>query len=776
MLFNHTTTSYDALSRPLVTTAPDGTTTTHQYGLDQDSSGTLYRPYDDVTDANSHHTRSRADIYGRRYQVLEYNGGSTATTTYLYSPLDLLTSVTDANGNATSMSYDTLGRKTGMSDPDMGSWSYSYNINGTLSSQTDAKGQIISFGYDNLDRLTSKTMPGGWASYYAYDDTTAPNKGIGHRTSMSTALNGAWQTYERWEFDARGRTTLAGQAIAGASQAQDLIYTYDSADRLITTMYYEAGETVTTTYDAAWNPYSMCGTSCYITSATYTTLSQPASRVDGSGITDSLVYNDLQGRLTHTTVGTGNRDYIYDAVGNIKTIVDNIWGQTQNFSYDARDRPTHAWTTGSAGYPGMAYDISTTYDAIGNLLSKTDVGSYSYGANGNGRGAGPHQARTVGNQSYNYDANGNLTSGGGRSYTWTADNLPATVTNAGVTESYTYDADGERVVRSAGGVTTLSFAGVWDQTTAGARTLYYTFNGQVVARRDANSVIYLHGDHLGSVTWAFNASGQQLYGQEYGPWGNVRAGSMTTSLNYTGQRLDGTGLLYYHARYYDPVLARFVSADSAIPNPANPQDFNRYAYVSNNPLKNIDPTGHAALCTIDACAGAYSGGTSVSTYDVGTAAQEALKVGGIVAVGAAGGYGAAQALNATAQDDEKEAAPSVETNNEEEAPHSADEDERAEARRRYSPTAKHAPGGWGTPMDLDNQTAEEVLNEGVVAPNGKQIYGYHDGKLYEYQPDNTGGYHGYPIPGNEAPPSVLKQLRDSGVISQKEYKKLVKGK
>jgi hypothetical protein len=68
---------------------------------------------------------------------------------------------------------------------------------------------------------------------------------------MTTALSGVWQTYERWEYGARGRTRLAAQAIAGAPQAQDLFYSYDSADRMATTVYYEAGETVSTSYDAA---------------------------------------------------------------------------------------------------------------------------------------------------------------------------------------------------------------------------------------------------------------------------------------------------------------------------------------------------------------------------------------------------------------------------------------------------------------------------------------------------------------------------------------------
>jgi RHS repeat-associated protein len=65
-----------------------------------------------------------------------------------------------------------------------------------------------------------------------------------------------------------------------------------------------------------------------------------------------------------------------------------------------------------------------------------------------------------------------------------------------------------------------------------------------------------------------------------------------TDKQFTGQRLDGTGLYYYNARYYDPIIGRFISADTIVPNPANPQAFNRYSYCLNNPLKYIDPSGH----------------------------------------------------------------------------------------------------------------------------------------------------------------------------------------
>jgi len=79
---------------------------------------------------------------------------------------------------------------------------------------------------------------------------------------------------------------------------------------------------------------------------------------------------------------------------------------------------------------------------------------------------------------------------------------------------------------------------------------------------------------------------------KYNPFGTARSGSVPTDKKFTGQRLDGTGLYYYGARYYDPVIGRFVSADTVVQDFKNPQMLNRYSYVLNNPLKYADPTGH----------------------------------------------------------------------------------------------------------------------------------------------------------------------------------------
>ena len=81
------------------------------------------------------------------------------------------------------------------------------------------------------------------------------------------------------------------------------------------------------------------------------------------------------------------------------------------------------------------------------------------------------------------------------------------------------------------------------------------------------------------------------------PYGEFRAGSLRdiTDFGFTGQTLDRStdGLMYYGARYYLPGLRRFISSDTIMPGPGNPQVYNRYVYTNNNPLKYIDPSGHA---------------------------------------------------------------------------------------------------------------------------------------------------------------------------------------
>jgi hypothetical protein len=95
----------------------------------------------------------------------------------------------------------------------------------------------------------------------------------------------------------------------------------------------QPNENVNYTYDSAWNPYSMCGTICYVTSATYTALNQPDLRSLGNGLSQDWSYSSPMQRLSQIQVGSlFTRSYTYDNVGNVNSITDPQWPQTQHFS------------------------------------------------------------------------------------------------------------------------------------------------------------------------------------------------------------------------------------------------------------------------------------------------------------------------------------------------------------------------------------------------------------------------------------------------------------
>jgi RHS repeat-associated protein len=175
---------------------------------------------------------------------------------------------------------------------------------------------------------------------------------------------------------------------------------------------------------------------------------------------------------------------------------------------------------------------------------------------------------------------------------------PATCNSENVA-TYTYDGNGTQLKRTLDdGSWTVYVGGVFEKTNTGAVRKYYQAFGRTIAVRDGGTVRFMLQDHLGSTTELLDTAGATVANSEiaYWPYGGTREGGVTgTDLLYTGQRQEaadaGMGLYNYKARFYSTALGRFVSADPIVGAVADPQSWNPYSYVLNNPLGYVDPTG-----------------------------------------------------------------------------------------------------------------------------------------------------------------------------------------
>lgn len=202
---------------------------------------------------------------------------------------------------------------------------------------------------------------------------------------------------------------------------------------------------------------------------------------------------------------------------------------------------------------------------------------------------------------YEYDANGNLISGDGKYYEYNDANQLVRVKhgdqNGPVIAEYFYDYTGQRIKKIENGVTTYyigkHFEKQVDSTGSASMTSYYFANGERVAKKDAfGNIFYYHSDHLGGTNVVTDSSGNLIERIKYYPFGEMREGG-NEKYSFTGKEKDKlTDNYYFEARYYNPEFKHFTQADTVSLNLYDPQDLNRYAYVSNNPLRYIDPTGH----------------------------------------------------------------------------------------------------------------------------------------------------------------------------------------
>jgi RHS repeat-associated protein len=176
----------------------------------------------------------------------------------------------------------------------------------------------------------------------------------------------------------------------------------------------------------------------------------------------------------------------------------------------------------------------------------------------------------------------------------------------------------------------ISLKSLWTKLGALLICLLVTFSSI------ADTVTFFHNDPSGTPILATDANGNVLWKENYRPYGdriNNQASSVNNKLWFAGKSQDtNTGLSYMGARYYNPMLGRFMGVDPKGIDPENLHSFNRYAYANNNPYRYVDPDGHSP---IDVLFLAYDlGNLGVALYNgagiEAAASDVALSVLGVV--------------------------------------------------------------------------------------------------------------------------------------------------
>jgi RHS repeat-associated protein len=325
----------------------------------------------------------------------------------------------------------------------------------------------------------------------------------------------------------------------------------------------------------------------------------------GSKVSQTLVTYDSYGAGLTNIAGVANHDDTNFGVSNT-----------------ARGNPTQIqqWvsgsTKGSSGY--AAWGMSEGFDRYGNRLNQSQTAgspptnSLTFATTPAPPANPPGGAYTNRPDGFSFDASGNMLYDGNNNLTFDAENCLITAANSGSgTTTYTCDAHGIRVKKAlqSGTSTAYVFAGntdvaEYDYTTGnplpGSPSREYIYAGdRLTATIQGSTTIYHHSDHL-SVRVTSDVNGNKIGAQGHYPYGEQWYATNTTSkFIFTSYERDAeSGNDYAMARYYVNRFARFCSADPLMGSPGDPQSWNRYAYVRNDPINAIDPTGQSVFSWI----------------------------------------------------------------------------------------------------------------------------------------------------------------------------------
>ncbi|MFS8201938.1 SpvB/TcaC N-terminal domain-containing protein [Streptomyces sp. CWNU-52B] len=630
----------------------------------------------------------------------------------------------DDFGRRTVVDSPDTGRTTTAYDP-------AGNVVRTVTANLAKKNKAIEYKYDfnRLEEVKYPVFKDNGVRY-TYGDPGAKDNAAGRVTKIEDAAGTVKREYGPLGEVVQETRTLPGPLHTTSvfttgyrydSFGRVLSLTYPDGEELKYT-YDSGGQVTAATGTKKHYDYD------YLKSLDYDKFGRRTSVELGNGTATTYAYDAEDRRLAtlNSTLPKGdsfqNLTYTYDAVGNLTrqenapdpaTNSSEPGGPTvQTYEYDNLYRLTKA--TGSYSFAKKqtdTYAVSTTYDTIHNITGKSQRHAIVLGGGGDDDGGGggyehvqkattythgyaykgpsPHAPSQVGSEALSYDAGGNLVDTESdtfghprRQQVWDEENRLACVLdvwkfetvdqepsscNKLPTARFTYDADGERVVKD--GAQTNLYPNQ-NYSTRGLQEFKHVFVGTTrIATKTAKPLglyekdqFYYHSDQLGSTSFGTDEKGRVAEHLDYFPSGEIWVDENKGADNpyrFTGKELDKeTGYTYHGDRYYDARSGLWQSADPALgdylggsPNGGvyTPANLSSYTYGGNNPLKFTDGSGaylDLAIEVVSIGMGAASFVSNVREGNYWSAAADALgvvaDVGLAVVPGVPGGVGLAR--------------------------------------------------------------------------------------------------------------------------------------
>ena len=530
-------------------------------------------------------------------------GGNKIKYEYFCDGLIKYAQIGDNAKTQISVTYDNCRNRTSLNDPNYGLTTYEYDAWGNVKKIKNPKNGVIELQYDMSGRLVGKIEKDDNGKNV---NTTRwlynPEKG---KNGLLNKIISSNDHQIEYIYDENLRLVESKEMIQG--ECYSTLYNYDDANRL-SSITYPSGLCVVKKYSNSGYEKEIIDASDNIVLWRTNDMDAKGHIVDfqyGNGIDTKISYDVKTSYINNITVVNKkeviqNLDYLYDGFGNMVSRIKSTGNyMEESFEYDNYDRLVGIRLNGKE-------TAKIHYDTYGNIMRKEVNGIdvfydaiYDFNR--------PNMVVKAKSDDEN------MFSGFRQNMTYSLfDNL-LSVSNGDNFAEISYGCDNNRIVMKThvdGMMKTKTYVNDCEFVEHDGRKYVNTFiNGPngvfaiCVIDNDGNkSYNYVHKDYVGSWNIITDENSKIVQKVSYDAWGNIRdyddwniglAGkTMLFDKGFTGHEcLSDFGLVNMNGRFYDPMMSMMLSPDNNIQMPQLSQNFNRYSYCLNNPLKYNDPTG-----------------------------------------------------------------------------------------------------------------------------------------------------------------------------------------